>query len=65
MITRKIKRTELQMIIDDCETPRDYFYRIYEAKQSGAEWAVGIPCDSIVYFADTGDMEKLITMLKL
>jgi len=47
------------------ETPKDYFYRVLKAKQDGEEWARKIPCDSIVYFADQEDIEKLKLLLNV
>ena len=44
------------------ETPKDYYYRLFKAKKSGDEWARRIPCDSHVYFADSGQEEKVNTL---
>ena len=45
------------------ETPRQYFYRIYEAKKNGEAWAKKIPCDAVVYYADQGDIKKVRLLL--
>lgn len=50
---------------DDGETPRDYYYRVLKAKQNNEEWAKKIKCDSHVYFADTGQEEKLIKLTEM
>lgn len=43
----------------DVETPKDYFYRVYNAQKEHEKWAAKIPCDSIVFFADTGQEVKV------
>ena len=61
---RRIKQTQQQVIMDECVDAREYFYRVYEAQQNGEEWAMDIPVDSIVYYADQADFEKLRFILK-
>ena len=47
------------------ETPRQYYYRVLEAKKNGDSWAKDIPCDSHVWFADNGQPEKLIKLMEM
>ena len=48
----------------DDETPRQYFYRVLEAKRDNQKWARKIPCDSIVHLADTGQEDKINKLIE-
>ena len=41
-----------EQAVEDSANPREYYYKILNAKKNGDSWAIDIPCDSIVYFAD-------------
>lgn len=44
------------------ETPREYYYRLFQAKKDGESWTSKIPVDSIIYFADNGKEELVIDL---
>lgn len=41
------------------ETPKQYYYRIYNAKINHEEWAKNIPCDSSIAYADNVSDQSL------
>ena len=43
----KRKKTKQQEILDECETSRDYYYAVLNAKKDNEEWAVEIPLDLV------------------
>lgn len=55
--------TQQQIIVDQCADAEEYFRKIYEAKKNGDAWAKDIPCDSIVYFTITNQMDKVNNMI--
>ena len=59
MAIKKYNLTPQQIAVDSCETPREYYYKIYHAKQDQESWAMNIPCDSIIYFADHNEFDKI------
>lgn len=48
----------------DEETPREYFYRVYNAKKKHEKWVEKIPCDAIVYFADKNELDKVQNLIE-
>ncbi len=55
--------TQQEIIVDKCANAEEYFRKIYEAKKNGDAWAKDIPCDSIVYFTLTNQMDKVNNMI--
>lgn len=58
MAIKKKQMTQQQIIVDQCADAKEYFQRVYQAKQNSEDWAKDIPCDSIVYFTMICDMYK-------
>jgi len=59
MAIKREHRSEQQAILQMSATPEEYFNKVKEAKEDGADWAKDIPCDSIVYFHKMGKIEKV------
>lgn len=52
----KPKRIQVQ---EECETTRDYYYAVLEARQAGEEWAKDIPIDMNILWAETGRFDLI------
>jgi len=64
MTIKSKHKTQQQIVLEQCDTPREYFYALLEAKRNNEEWVIDIPVDSVVYFADIEDIDKLKKLTK-
>ena len=52
MAIKKYNLTQQQIAVEESEDPKEYYYKIFNAKKNGEAWAKDIPCDMAIYFAD-------------
>ena len=50
------KKSEILELIDECESPREWFHTIRKLKRNNDHRVEDVPCDAIISSIDQGDL---------